>query len=396
MVERWWLTEKLLVAANLSAHNHHQDWGRCRLLERLPVLETGYRAMATVSGLGSLIELGWPTGTALDAVASYEGGWCAFLWSGLLESEAHLDQRLQRLGLDLLDWSTDDQPAWPSLFVFAVHDRWQQELVLRAASQHNMEDQVAVMCPSSGALTGNWTGGSSLAGFFQPIIPMDLGGEGWEKRVERIMAGGEHVRDLRRISDIVTEWAGMEVKLGRAALGESEKGKRAARVCKMLAEWKMLERRLKGNKGYRYAIGSRGFRGLAMRDGVGFRTLDRWRSVPEWRERPQLQAHEDGLMQLMVQFMVRGLDVAKGTRSWEHMGHDGAIAPDGMVYLLDSPYGEGWHYVEYERSARWRNDPLDKLNGYLAHSRQDDWPVLFVLWNDEAERIFQELRLKGE
>ena len=395
VVERWWLTDELLVAAGITAPNYHQEWGRCRLLERLPILETGYQAMASVSGLGRLVEVQWPTGTALNGVANYQGGWCAILWSGLLESETHLDERMESLGLDLLDWSTEDQPAWPSLFVFVVHDRWQEELVLRVARKRGIEDQVAVMCAADGRRRGNWTGGRFFAHFFQPIIPMDLGGEGWEKRAERTMAGGEYIRDRRRVSDIVTEWAGMEVKFAKKALGEDEKGRRATRACKTLADWEMVERRQKGGKGYRYAIGSKGFRGLAMRDGVGSGTYRRWRRVPEWEGHPQLQAHEDGLMEMMAQLMAEGLHVANGTRSWEHMGREGAIAPDGMVYLLVSPYGEGWHYVEYERSARRSDDALSKLNGYMAASRQDDWPVLFVLWDEAAEKLFQQLGTEG-
>ena len=97
----------------------------------------------------------------------------------------------------------------------------------------------------------------------------------------------------------------------------------------------------------------------------------------------------------MAQSVAQGLDVANGTRCWEHMGHEGANAPDALVYLLDSPYGEGWHYVEYERSARWLQGALSNLNGYLAPDRQNDWPILFVLWDDAAERIFQEPGLQG-
>ena len=60
-----------------------------------------------------------------------------------------------------------------------------------------------------------------------------------------------------------------------------------------------------------------------------------------------------------------------------------------MLLLNESPFGAGWNYVEYERTARRRARAERKLHGYLADNRQDDFPVLFVLWDDEAERIFQ-------
>ena len=396
VVERWWLTDELLNAAELTAPNYHQEWGRCRLLERLPVIETGYPALASVSGLGRLVEVQWPMGTAIDAAATYSLGWCAFFWSGLLESEAHLNGRLGSLGWDLLAWSTGDQPTWPSLFVFAVHDRWQEELVLRVAENRGIEDQVALMCAVDGRRRGNWTGGKSFAEFFQPTVPMDLGKNRWEKRASRIMRDDKgNIRDLRRILDTATEWPGMEVNFARAALRESATGKRATRACKTLADWEMLERRLKGRKGYRYAIQTMGFQGLAMRDGIGARTHGQWRNVPAWRGRPQLQGHEDGLMGMMSQFISHGIPVANGTRSREHLGFKGGIVPDGMAYLLHSPYGEGWHYVEYERSVRWSAGALAKLNGYLSTRRLDDWPVLFVLWDDATEKLFQELGREG-
>ena len=50
--------------------------------------------------------------------------------------------------------------------------------------------------------------------------------------------------------------------------------------------------------------------------------------------------------------------------------------------------------MEYERSARRSRDARSKLNGYLAPGRRDDWPVLFVLWDDNAEKVFQQLGLE--
>ena len=103
------------------------------------------------------------------------------------------------------------------------------------------------------------------------------------------------------------------------------------------------------------------------------------------------QAHEDGLMSMMSEFMKSGFPVAAGWRSWEHLGRGGGISPDGMVLLEQSPYGPGWHYVEYERSARGRYRAQRKLKGYSSPRRQDDWPVFLVVWNERAEEYFWEV-----
>ena len=103
------------------------------------------------------------------------------------------------------------------------------------------------------------------------------------------------------------------------------------------------------------------------------------------------KAHGDGLMALSGQFMAAGLPTSDGRRSWEHLGLDGGIAPDGMVLLEHGPYGPGWHYVEYELSTRGERRVSEKLRGYLSGRRQDNFPVLVVSWNDSAEAVFQRL-----
>ena len=75
-----------------------------------------------------------------------------------------------------------------------------------------------------------------------------------------------------------------------------------------------------------------------MRAGIASGNYRGWSNVPEWGGHPRLQGHEDGLMELMAQLMFEGFDVANGTWSREHMGLTGAIVPDGLVYLFDTPY----------------------------------------------------------
>ena len=54
----------------------------------------------------------------------------------------------------------------------------------------------------------------------------------------------------------------------------------------------------------------------------------------------------------------------------------------------------GWHYVEYERSARYRSRVSGKIRGYGSARRRDRYPVILVCWDDKAERQFQEQGLE--
>ena len=109
-----------------------------------------------------------------------------------------------------------------------------------------------------------------------------------------------------------------------------------------------------------------------------------------WVNKPNLRAHEDGVMSCIGHFLARGLPVASGWRSWEQLKPSG-ICPDWMVFLERSPYGPTWAYFEYERTARGEARGRRKLRGYGSADRGDGWPALFVCWKDDAESVFQDL-----
>ena len=71
------------------------------------------------------------------------------------------------------------------------------------------------------------------------------------------------------------------------------------------------------------------------------------------------------------------------------MGEEGGgISPDAMILLLDTPFGPGWVYVEYELTAQNPERVRGKLLGHGSHLRRDDFPVLVVCANDLAETNF--------
>ena len=118
---------------------------------------------------------------------------------------------------------------------------------------------------------------------------------------------------------------------------------------------------------------------------------DAWRRIQmdRWATRDGFEVHEYGLLEVVQEFAAAGLVVAAGWRDWENLG-DSGIAPDAMVCLRYGPYGPGWHYLEYERSATSPSSVAKKLHGFDSPLlRSNDWPVLVVCRNAKAEENFQ-------
>ena len=187
--------------------------------------------------------------------------------------------------------------------------------------------------------------------------------------------------------DSAAEWPGMTSKFGRELFQESRSSRWVQRRFESLQKAELISGKEAG-RGFRYSVRSKGFNLLALRDRVSNSRLpDGVRPVPVG---PRLQDEEDGIMDLMGEFAAAGVVGAAGWRCREYMGGE-AIAPDGLVYLEHSPYGPGWHYLEYERSVRGRGRLERKMRGYASPRRMNDWPVLLVVWDSEAEVAFQQV-----
>ena len=98
---------------------------------------------------------------------------------------------------------------------------------------------------------------------------------------------------------------------------------------------------------------------------------------------------QQALRDFVLPFIIEGFKVACGIRSWDDMGEEGGgISPDAMILLVNTPFGPGWVYVEYELTAQNPQKIRDKLLGYGSHLRRDYFPVLVVCANDRAEANF--------
>ena len=200
-VRRWWLEGEALEEAGSLGGSWHEEWGRCRLLERFPSVEWFYRFVGTLKGLGTLEAFQWLEGACIDAAARFDGGWVALLWSGLWQTERGFMGRLDRLPYDMVALSDSGTVARPSLYCVVVIDTWQRELVYRVVRRYGMEDLVTVLCVADGLLTGVRPGvdpvGKGEGWVYQPAWPKSL--ETWPE--------SQHSRD-RRFLCAESRWYG--------------------------------------------------------------------------------------------------------------------------------------------------------------------------------------------
>ena len=367
----------------------HQDGGRAYLLDRFPVTEALPHAAASITKMGRLTRFHWFKGVAWDAAAHYEDGWALVFWSGLLEKETLLTRRFEQLGEDLLEHAAPGRRPWPGLLFFVVHDRWQAELVKRVARRRGLEDQVQFWYIWDQSASVSGTPRPSRGGVFPQGFLNLASNWSWEARVEASFWSRGMARRYCRLLCMVAEWPRMTSAFAKDTLGESPSSRNADRALQALRgmERPYLEAVRKG-RGYEHTITNRLFNLLARIDRVPNNRIFAALRGPVGTGNSIV--HDNGVLALTAHFLRGGLDVAAGWRSLERW-HDGGIEPDLMVCLNTGPYGPGWVYVEYERTARYAARAGQKLLRYLDRRRQDDFGLLLVAWNDQAERHFQEI-----
>ena len=374
----------------------HADWALARLLEVLPQVEWFYRVAGEHLGtLGKLVRFRWFRGISWDAAARYENGWVAFFWSGMMQGESRLRDLFARLGSDLVEYNLFGTTPMPSFLCFVVSDLWQRELVFRVARMYGLDSRLQVWCISDGSVSGVRDAVPSHGWVGQVLEGGGLGGWTLSSRLEKSLWAKEGGMAASRMLELVLEWPGLNVRFGQQAFREAGNSGRVGKILSFLRSEAFVSRYSSGGS-YKYVLDSRGFDLLSRRDRINFRRRQANERNSVGPEQRGLKAHELGVMSVMGGFFDGGLHGASGWRSWEHLGSSGGIAPDGLVLLNSSPYGPGWHYVEYELRARGRSRVLQKLRGYASARRQDRWPLLVVVRNQRVEEIFQEIGREGK
>ena len=275
-----------------------------------------------------------------------------------------------------------------------VADQWEQELVERVLEDHGLAGRALVRCVSDGAVTGPRVAGRSRGWLYQPPPGIPKQPVSWDRTLARSPWAGAGGLELWRVLEAVTQWPGARLRFIRCLLREGSGQHRVRDGCARLVELDLIFK-VGGGRKARYFLTTHGVGVRAHTDRVHASDVRTRTGLSQWREaagskvkRPVSPAHEDGLRALLAPFAAAGWPVANGTRFQEHLGGQGGIAPDAVIHLAGGPFGGGWAYVEYERSARRRADVADKLRGYGSLRRRDSFPVMLACWDDKAEAEF--------
>ena len=356
----------------VAGSTRHQPANLILLLDRLTSVEGLYPAAASVKALGRMMEFQWLDGVSFDAAVRYEYGWVALFRAGLLRTEARLTELLEQFGNDLYALAVGDPSPRPSQLLFVAVDRWEGELILRVAHRFGMEDWVRVWCVSDDSWHGAAELQSSRGWVYQPVYRRSAGRRAWERRVKASLFSEPGAQEAALVLAAVTQWPGITIRILCAIDQKESAATLVPRTCGRLMDRGVVERELDGNQ-YRYKLTPAGMTLQAHLDRasaeLAWRRIQmaRWYMTQEELAREKIvrfRPHEFGLLDVMSDFISAHLPTAAGWRDSENLGADGGIAPDGLVYLNESPYGAGWHYVEYERSARAPTTVARKLRGY--------------------------------
>ena len=397
--QRWYFTDALLHRADLTGTTWHEEHTRCRLLDILPALENAYAVAGAVELLGPFEQFQWlesrdVRGPTCDAAVRYSHGWMPIFWCGSLLSQSDIADRWARFPVDTQALAVGDPRPWPGLVCMVVQDEWERELVTRVLEDYGLTGRAVVRCVSDRTVTGPSTAPASRGWLYQPAPRMPRRPVSWDRSLAKSPWAGAGGLLLWRALEAVTQWPGGQQWFIKDLLEEPRSQHRVKNGLHRLAELALIVR-VGDGRGARYFLNTHGVGLRAGQDrihGSDVRTgtrLSQWQEVsPTTLKRPISQAHEDGLRDLLGPLVARGWPVANGVRHWEHLGSHGGIAPDAMVHLRDGPFGEGWAYLEYERSARDHAKVAAKIRGYGSRRRRDSCPLMLACWDDDAERVF--------
>ena len=396
IADRWWLTQTgidCFQRENWGSWN--EEWALSRRLERLPLVETFYSAAAQLKDLGPFQRFKWLQKTAADAAVDYETGWAVVLWSGKSESIRHLDTRVQKVGEEMAGLAAGGGDCWPSAIVIVAVDCWQVQVAREVLAEFQWQDQLYVWCCVHERYEVSGKPRARRGWVYQSLQRPGPDNWSWQSRVEKSLWSRLDAGGSGKMLVLCHEWPGVTFRLGGLFVDLSERSRQARRSLEVLVESGLVDL-FSERVPYRFVISRRGVRSLVLLDRVPPKHVGQRVFGQSWASAPRLKTHEEGLMELMGRFAGSGLAVAAGWRYWEYLGGSGGLAPDGLVRFDQGPYGPGWHFVEYERSARSESRIRRKLWGFMLEKRKNRWPVLFVVWDDTVEETFWRIAAEAD
>ena len=352
----------------------------------LPGLEWFYRLAVRLPDMahtGNFRSFHWRFKDGVDAVAHYDGGTVAFLWSGPWQTESSLVARLEKLGEPV-----DMSGGWPALVCIVASDFWQACRASETVSSFGLKDGVLVLCSETKKVSGNAAPREGRA--LLSLTPL-LGSlvDSVSAGLPRMMLGvraGKDASLVHQILYLIEQFPGAKAPSMSRALG--------SRSRYVLPK---LQRLIEGGAlvevdGHHYLSGD-ALGVSARRDRVHFSRPRRrfglrnggLPGVARYRE------HDEAAFSIVSVFREGGFPVAGGWRGDDYSGGRDAIAPDALVYMGEgSSGGAGWYYLEYERRADSARGVANKMRGYISRrSELTPFPVLVVARNDSVAAEFR-------
>ena len=358
-----------------------------KLAHMMPGLEWFYRVVARlpqIAGTGKFQSFHWRLKDGIDAVAHYEHGTVAFIWSGPWQTGARLAERLVELGR-----AAPQMGGWPALLCVVASDLWQADVVSGALYDFGLEQSAIVVCAETNLSTGN----PVLGGNTSELSPRPLlGSPRYSVRAEqpRMMLGVRGGRDasfIYRLLYLLEQFSGARTAAISRGL-DSKPSSVYSKLKRLVNEQKLVQ--IDGH----YYLSDEILDMAAMRDRVhvsrpGRRFGLRENGLPAVA---RYRAHDAAAVSIVSVFQKAGFHVAGGWRGDDYSGGTDAIAPDAMIYMGESSSGgAGWYYLEYERRASSASTVERKLRGYVSrHAKGGFLPVLMAARTESVAAEFRQ------
>ena len=380
---RLWLAPNAFAQFDVPVHFYNTRRGMGILAARIYAVERIYQLAQDLDLLRPDYQFQWHSHRPYDAAAGRPEHWTAIFWIGIWEDKNAIRRRIIRLGHEV-------ESIWPYLMAFAVPDRWQAHILHEVLDELHLTPHAAILVADD----NTW----SLPPPAQP--PRDSAGwpEPPSEHAPPKLTSGQEVHEflleqqytgsvgalIQKINSILEQWPGILTTHIRSLLQNKATGSQIS-----VAIFNMQRLELAISDGRSYYPGPKTWTRAAHRDRVPHRRtsgrLDPSTPVPSRR---RVRTHEWTTTRIAAHFQNQGCDIAPGWRAVDDAGPAGKVDPDAIVYLHTSPYGPGWHYLEYERRAKTSAAIAHKLRSYFMPQRSNDWPVMFVVANEEAERLY--------
>lgn len=359
------------------------------LMKRVTLTESVYLVINNALAANPkrrLRDFQWHFDAAVDATARFNDGWMAFKWSGIWQDYHSQIRNMEHLHRNLRAWKPGERPPLPGRICFIVPDDWQAELVRRVVSMSGQKERYLIYNAMSGQIEGDYDLSRSRG------RPPKLDMQRWRRHPDRLdtlmrrVLTFEDSKALIRVLMTIEQWPGIP----RSALKHITKlnGKSLTTSLRISIELGLVWQVAHGG----YAPDHPWLSIAASRDRVwsgkptGAFSRDKVAEYYAGRIGP----HELGAVKLAGWFAAAGCPVAPGWRFRDVMGKHGQVAPDGMIYLRQSPFGATWFYLEYELRAQGTSDARKKFRAYRSPRRSDDFPVLVVCRRKEVPNFLRE------